>query len=94
MKKFRVTVLFAMLLIAVVAAGCGGGQQVSTPAGPPTGEALLQQRCADVCHTVDRVDRATYDQAGWEEAVSRMAGRGAQLTSEEQATLVDYLVNR
>jgi len=93
MNDRRVIVLFMVLLVAIVVAGCGG-QRVSTPTPPPTGEQLLQQRCLNSCHTVDRIDRATYDQAGWEDAVDRMMGRGAQLTSEERATLVEYLLNR
>lgn len=97
MRRHTISALLIILLVAIMATACGGGapaggaQEPAT--GPLDGEALLQERCT-VCHNLNRVDSATYDRAGWEAAVDRMIGRGAQLTEEERATLIDYLVSR
>lgn len=48
-------------------------------------------RCT-VCHTRERIDEKDEDREDWTEIVDRMIGHGAQLTGEERATLIDYLV--
>jgi cytochrome c5 len=68
------------------------------PAGNPTvapstaggGEALLNERCTK-CHSLGRVTSAKKTAADWENTVTRMVGKGASLTSEEQKVLVEYL---
>ncbi|NIV37917.1 MAG: hypothetical protein GWN58_53440 [Anaerolineae bacterium] len=53
-------------------------------------EALLEERCT-ACHTLDRVVGAQKTRDGWEQTVTRMVGNGAQLTEDEQATLIEHL---
>jgi hypothetical protein len=53
-------------------------------------EALLQERCT-VCHTLDRVMRASKSHEEWERTVVRMIGHGAVLDDEEQSVIIDYL---
>jgi mono/diheme cytochrome c family protein len=57
---------------------------------PADGAALLNERCT-VCHSLDRVTSKKNTAAQWTQIVSRMVGKGAELTSEEQKVLVDYL---
>ena len=57
------------------------------------GMALVQERCT-VCHTLDRVNAATYDQAGWEQLVDRMIRNGARLNAEERLAVIDYLASQ
>jgi cytochrome c5 len=76
-----------------------------TPTAPPREEleptaapveegwALLEERCT-VCHTLDRVERSQKSREEWESTVARMVGRGAQLTDDERAVLIDYLTAR
>jgi len=54
------------------------------------GNALVAERCT-VCHTRDRIDAASKDQAGWEATVDRMIGHGAQLNADERAAVIAYL---
>lgn len=56
------------------------------------GAALLDTRCS-VCHSTDRVKRARKTAEQWEQTVTRMIGKGAQLTEAEKKVLVDYLAN-
>lgn len=57
------------------------------------GAGLVQQRCT-VCHSLDRVNAASKDKAGWETTVSRMIRNGAKVTEQEKAAIVQYLAGR
>jgi mono/diheme cytochrome c family protein len=54
------------------------------------GAALLHDRCT-VCHNLDRVTSKKNTADQWTQVVSRMVGKGAELTSEELKVLVVYL---
>ncbi len=56
-------------------------------------KAILQARCTR-CHSLDRVDRARYDLAGWKGTIDRMISHGAKLTDKEKGALADHLANR
>jgi hypothetical protein len=96
MRRHAVLALFVLLLVATLAAACAGGSATTggqePPAGSLDGETLLQERCM-ACHDLNVVDSASYDRAGWEASVDRMIARGAQLSEEERAVLIDYLVS-
>jgi hypothetical protein len=84
--------------------GGGGTPQESPGATPPQGsgegspsqgstaqgEVLVQERCTQ-CHSLDRVNAAEKDKAGWESTVERMRQNGAQLTDGETREVVDFL---
>ncbi len=61
--------------------------------GALDGEALVMERCT-VCHSAERIDAATKDEAGWTETVDRMIGYGAQLSAEEREAVIAYLASR
>lgn len=93
----------ALLLTVAVAAGpvgCssdgeeapGGGGTAAPPADSP-GADLVEQRCT-MCHTLDRVEAADYDRAGWTETVGRMKQNGLVITAEEEKTVIDYLTEQ
>ncbi|MFQ6099896.1 MAG: hypothetical protein ACE5OS_01500 [Anaerolineae bacterium] len=73
------------LILPVVMAG------LLVACGHPEGEKLLQERCT-VCHSLDRVKQAHRTSEEWNRIVTLMVGRGAELEEDEQAVLVDYLV--
>jgi len=54
------------------------------------GATLLEKRCS-VCHSADRPRQAKKTREQWEQTVTRMIGKGAQLTEAEKTVLVDYL---
>jgi mono/diheme cytochrome c family protein len=95
MNKRTITVL-SLLLIALLAgmflASCGSGNSnpTASSAGSSDGQTLLQERCS-VCHSSDRVTSAHKTADQWTATVERMVSHGAQLTTQEQQTLVDYL---
>ena len=95
-------ITMGMLLTACGSKAASTATQPSSPAQQPAnnptiapasggnGEALLNDRCTK-CHSLDRVTSAKKSAGDWEKSVSRMVGKGAKLTSEEQKVLVDYL---
>lgn len=95
------------VLSASLFAACGGPaplQEEPTVAPTPTpqeeepteepasieGESLLQERCTS-CHSLSRVTQAQKTREEWEQTVTRMVGKGAQLNADEQAALIEYL---
>lgn len=54
-------------------------------------QALLEGRCTE-CHALGRTTSASKSREQWERTVVRMVGYGAVLNDEEQAALIDYLV--
>lgn len=54
------------------------------------GEALVAERCTE-CHSLARVERASDSREEWEQTVSRMVDKGANLTADAHAVVVDYL---
>ena len=62
----------------------GGGSSVTD------GATLMEERCT-VCHSTSRILGASKDLAGWQSTIEKMVGKGAKLTTEEQAVLAEYL---
>ena len=98
-----VILIAAGLILMAVLAACGGSSEEPTQAPAPDtavpeqapeldGEALLEDRCS-TCHGADRARQVTKTRDGWDQSVSRMIDKGAQLTEAEKAFLVDYLTD-
>lgn len=96
-RTLRMLALLAILglLAALALAACGGGTEPAE--APPAATApaidganLLEARCSG-CHDVDRATTAQKTQAEWEQTVTRMIAKGAQLNDAEKAALVEYL---
>ena len=103
MRKIKAIGLLiaAGLVVVVVLAACGSSATQAPPAatapalaptGAPAldGAALLDTRCS-VCHPSTRAKAAKKTLDEWTQTVTRMIGKGAQLTDAEKAALIDYL---
>jgi len=88
-----------VLLLVLTSEGCTdaprtGKDGSAEPTGTQlTGEQLVKTKCV-YCHNDDRIDKATYDQAGWEDVIDRMDAKGAQVNDAEKAVIAEYLANR
>ena len=97
MSKRTISII-SLFLLALLAAtfltACGSNNSTGVPVpssgGSSTGQTLMQDRCS-VCHSTDRVTSAHKTADEWKTTVDRMISRGAQLSSQEEQTLVDYL---
>jgi hypothetical protein len=78
--------IILILLIGTLLVSCG----TSTTPAPLDGQTLMQERCS-VCHSLDRVTSAHKTADQWTVSVDRMVARGAQLTTQEQQTLIAFL---
>ena len=95
---FFISIFFLVLLAGALLASCGPTSAPATSipsSGGNTGstidgQALMQQRCS-VCHSLSRIDTAHKTADQWKTTVDRMISNGAQLTSQEEQTLIDYL---
>ena len=91
-------ILLLIILAGTLLASCGSNISPtptattgSTSAGSGSdGQALMQARCT-ICHSTDRITRSHKTPEQWKSTVDRMINNGAQLTSQEEQTLVDYL---
>jgi cytochrome c5 len=84
-----------VLVLATVLSACGSGssQATTVPASGTSaadGAALLEARCS-TCHSADKVKDLKQSQAAWDETVSKMMAKGAQLSDVEKGVLVEYL---
>jgi mono/diheme cytochrome c family protein len=95
MNKRTITIISLLLFIflagmLLTSCGSGNSSQATSSAGSSDGQTLLQERCS-VCHSTDRVTSAQKTADQWATTVDRMVSHGAQLTTQEKQTLVDYL---
>ncbi len=82
--------LFSALPVPV-APGGGGRGGAPVPAGPDAVVATLVNTVCSSCHTLDRVNNKKADSAAWTTTVTRMRGKGADLTDEQFPLVIDYL---
>lgn len=54
------------------------------------GAALLNERCS-TCHSANKAAQQRKTSEEWAKTVSRMMSKGARLTEDEKAALLDYL---
>jgi anaerobic selenocysteine-containing dehydrogenase len=81
-------------LCAALAAGCGS-EPAATPdaGGAETPEQLVVSRCTK-CHDRSRIDAASHDAEGWARTIDRMLAKGARLSADERAALIEHLARR
>ena len=96
-RKTAMAMLTVIILVASVLAACGGQAAEEPASEAPAGEAvaldgetLLEERCTE-CHGLDRTTGAEKTRDEWQDTVTRMVSKGANLNAEETQVLVDYL---
>jgi cytochrome c-type biogenesis protein CcmH/NrfF len=87
-----INILLLIVLAATLLASCGSSSSPapSSSGGSSAGQTLMQTRCS-VCHSLQRVTSVHKTADQWKSTVDRMINNGAQLTSQEEQTLIDYL---
>ena len=95
-----ISILFLVALAGALLASCGSSSS-PTPAATSSGgsasggsasdgQTLMQTRCT-VCHSSDRITSAHKTADQWKATVDHMISNGAQLSSQEEQTLINYL---
>ncbi|MHB1342034.1 MAG: hypothetical protein ACYC77_11720 [Coriobacteriia bacterium] len=103
-RLWVLALVVALVLSPAVLAGCAGTSDGGDATGGGStdsgggevklsGEVLVAQRCT-YCHNTERIDAASYDQAGWESTIDKMVKKGAQVSDAEKPVIAEYLANR
>lgn len=94
----------SLLLVTLVVFIAACGQQTASPTQNDTTtventstevdvEALIVERCSR-CHTPDRAFNANYDEQGWSDVIDKMIQYGADVSDDEKAMMIDWLISR
>lgn len=101
MRRKDLVAFFLLLVFLISSLGACGQDTGNKPADtvqptssesttPLSPEELLEARCT-ACHDLGRVRSAAQTAEQWEATVQRMVSKGARLTEQEFASLVEYL---
>jgi predicted small secreted protein len=83
-KSILITILLLTLTVLLVSA-------CSNTAGTGEGNALIDERCS-TCHSANTVYRADFDEAGWSEVIDDMVEKGAVVSADEKAQMIEWLL--
>ena len=90
-RSTAITLTFLALLIFFTA--CSSATPAATTPASTTsqdGSTLVQERCS-VCHPLTFVERSRHSATDWRIIIDMMISRGAQLTPDEETTVVNWL---
>jgi hypothetical protein len=95
MKSRLPWIILTILAVLIFVAACSSATPTNTPSGTSStsskdGATLAQERCA-VCHPLTFVERSRHTATQWKIITDMMISRGAQLTPQEEATVVSWL---
>jgi hypothetical protein len=94
MHKLVLNVAAFLLFVALVIlaqAPEGGVPAAKAPTGPDAVAANIVNTVCASCHTLDRVKNKMGDSDAWTATVTRMQGKGADLTDAQVPLVVEYL---
>src|SRR5258708_3368780 len=87
-------VLARLVAIAIIVAGIVPAFASAQDATKPeAGEKILTASCLS-CHDHRHVDTQALDEAGWTKVVKTEIERGAKISADDRAVLIDFLVRR
>lgn len=89
-RRVELMVIVPLLVVVILASACGGASQAPSDEQASDGRVLLEERCTE-CHSIERATGQEKTRAEWEETVSRMIDKGAELNEEETTLLIDFL---
>lgn len=91
MRSHRIAVMLVFVLgISVFAGGCGSTEVEQKKSEQASLDPIIEQKCS-MCHSLDRITDASYDEAGWTEVVERMQKNGMSVTEDEKTQIIEAL---
>ncbi len=90
--SIRIAIVAGTFTVIAMAYSLGKAPPAVATSQPPAGAGLdlINERCG-FCHTSSSVFAKRKTRAGWTATVQAMADRGADVSTEEMKTIVDYL---
>ncbi len=94
-KTLIISILLLTLLVVFISACSNDATPVSTDSPATATEdpvkALIEERCSD-CHNTSIIYNANYDESGWSDVIDQMIQKGADLSDEEKAQIIEWLI--
>ncbi|QRN82453.1 hypothetical protein JR338_08440 [Chloroflexota bacterium] len=96
MKKTLIFSILLMALLVVAISACSNTatpvstDSPATPTEDPT-QALIEERCSG-CHNTSIIYNANYDESGWSDVIDHMIEKGAVLSEDEKAQIIEWLI--
>jgi len=87
----NVAAFLVFLALVILAQAPDAAPVAKAPTGPDAVAANLVNTVCTSCHTLDRVKNKTGDSDAWTATVTRMQGKGADLTDAQVPVVVEYL---
>ncbi len=88
---FNVAAFLAFIAVVILAQAPEAAPAGKAPTGPDAVAANLVNTVCASCHTLDRVKNKVGDQDAWTATVTRMQGKGADLTDAQVPVVAEYL---
>jgi len=83
--NFIFLVLICLMLMGFIITACSTDNNAALD-----GKSVLEDQCVE-CHNLSRVKSASKTREQWSRTIDRMIAFGAEVNSEEQQLLLDYL---
>ena len=93
-ENMRKALVAGGLLVFAGVTSAGAQTAPPNPVEPMAKAKAVFERACSVCHGLERPLSKTYDQPKWEGTVERMRGNGAQVSDEERAMIVTFLLTK
>lgn len=84
MQKFGACTAFFISVLVALAFGFAGASELD-------GQQLVQLKCADQCHSIQRIQAAEKPREQWQSTLQRMIRMGARLNQDEKEAVLDHL---
>ena len=81
-----------MITLAGTVATAGAQAAAPSPVEQLTRAKAIFERACGVCHGLERPLSKTFDKAGWVKTIERMHDNGAEVSGEERAQVVAFLL--
>ncbi|MBG0788061.1 MAG: cytochrome c [Anaerolineaceae bacterium] len=94
-KTLILSILLLTLIVGLISACSNAATPVSTESPAAATEdpakALIEERCSS-CHNTNIIYNANYDESGWSDVIDQMIQKGADLSDEEKAQIIEWLI--
>ncbi|MCB2213848.1 cytochrome c [bacterium] len=93
-KSLLLTLAFTAIIVLLISACSSSSPTEATTTvtlSDAEMQALVEEKCSE-CHSVDVVWNNSYSESRWSTVFDSMIAKGAQVSDEEKAQMIEWLV--